>query len=72
MPQGWYLGCWGVKSLNLNHTLCVFSQIKDTKHNKWDFYLVTWVMLQGWDCAGCQKFDLSEHDHVAYQIKWDD
>ena len=27
-----------------NQTLCVFSQMKDTKHIRQDFYSVTWVM----------------------------
>ena len=30
-------------------TLCVFSQMKDTKHIRRDFYSVPWVMPQGWD-----------------------
>ena len=30
-------------------TLCVFSQMKDTKHIRRDFYSVAWVMPQGWD-----------------------
>ena len=30
-------------------TLCVFSQMKDTKHIRWDFYSVTWGRPQGWD-----------------------
>ena len=29
--------------------LCVFSQMKDTKHIRPDFYSVAWVMPQGWD-----------------------
>ena len=29
--------------------LCVFSQMKDTKHTRWDFHSVAWVMPQGWD-----------------------
>ena len=33
----------------LYQILCVFSQMKDTKHVRWDFYSVTWVMPQGWD-----------------------
>ena len=33
----------------LNQTLCVFSQMKDIKHIRWDFYFVAWVMSQGWD-----------------------
>ena len=30
-------------------TLCVFSQMKDTNHIRWDFDSVSWVMPQGWD-----------------------
>ena len=33
----------------LYQILCVFSQIKDTKHIRWDFYSVAWVMPEGWD-----------------------
>ena len=33
----------------LYQTLCVFSQMKDTKHIRRDFYSVPWVMPQGWD-----------------------
>ena len=33
----------------LNQTLCVFSQMKDIKHFRRDFYLAAWVMRQGWD-----------------------
>ena len=31
----------------LNQTLCVFSQLKDIKHIRRDFYLDAWVMSQG-------------------------
>ena len=56
------LGPWGgVKRLNIikfqlqsqfqffYQTLCVFSQMKDTKHIRRDFDSVPWVMPQGWD-----------------------
>ena len=33
----------------LYQTLCVFSQMKNTKHVRRDFYSVPWVMLQGCD-----------------------
>ena len=33
----------------LYQTLCVFSQIKDIKHIKWNFHSVAWVMPLGWD-----------------------
>ena len=36
----------------LNQTLCVFSQMKDMKHIRRDFYSVTWVMPQGTDFGG--------------------
>ena len=44
----------------LNQTLCVFSQMKDTKHIRWDFHSVTWFMPQRWDfgelgCPGGKK-----------------
>ena len=53
----------------LNQILCVFSQMKDTKHFRWDFHLVAWVMPQGW-CWGVKTL-IFKHGHVAYQIKWD-
>ena len=28
----------------LNQTLCVFSQMKDIKHIRWDFHFVAWVI----------------------------
>ena len=57
------LGPWGgAKRLNiikfqlrsqfqrfLYQTLCVFSQMKDTKHIRRDFHSVAWVMPQGWE-----------------------
>ena len=51
--------------------------MKDTKHIRWDFYSVAWVMPQGWDfcalgCPGGQKFIIFKHGHVAYQIDEDD
>ena len=33
----------------LNQILCVFPQMKDIKHIRWDFHSVAWVMPQGWD-----------------------
>ena len=36
----------------LYQTLCVFSQLKDTKHIRRDFNSVAWVMTQGWDFGG--------------------
>ena len=33
----------------LYQTLCVFSQMKDTKHIRWNFHSAAWVMPQGWD-----------------------
>ena len=52
-------GSKGLISLNFNYkvickdflyqTLCVFSQIKDTKHIQRDFHSVAWVMPQGRD-----------------------
>ena len=31
----------------LNQTLCIFSQMKDIKHIRWDFHSATWVMPRG-------------------------
>ena len=61
----------------LYQTLCVFSQMKDTKHIRRDLYSVPWVMPQGWDfgalgCPGGQKKLFFEHGHVVYQIDGDD
>ena len=36
-------------SKNLYQILCVFSQMKDTKHFRRNFYSALWVMPQGWD-----------------------
>ena len=50
--------------------------MKDTKHIRWDFHYVAWVMPQGWDFGALgvprwlkKKF---KHGHVAYQIDKDD
>ena len=34
---------------SLYQSLCVFSQMKDTKHIRRDFHSVAWVMPQGWN-----------------------
>ena len=33
-------------------TLCVFSQMKDIKHIRWDFHSVAWVMPQSLRLGG--------------------
>ena len=58
------------------HTLCVFSQMKDTKHIRRDFHSVAWVMPQGWDfwvlaVPRGSKIYFFKHGHVAYQIDGD-
>ena len=58
-------------------TLCVFSQMKDTKHIRWDFYSFAWFMPQGWDFGalgrpGGQKLIYFKHGQLAYQIDGDD
>ena len=61
----------------LYQILCLFSQMKDTKHIRRDFYSVAWVMPQGWDFGalgvprGSNNF-FFKHCHVAYQIDGDD
>ena len=61
----------------LYQILCVFSQMKDTKHIRGDFYSVAWVMPQGWDFwvlgvpRGSNNF-FFKYGHVAYQIDVDD
>ena len=54
--------------------------MKDTKHIRWDFNSVTFVMPQGWEfwVLGCpgggggSKYIFFKHGHVAYQIDGDD
>ena len=82
-PWGPQEGSKGQISFNFNYkvnfkdffyqTLCVFSQMKDTKHIRRDFHSVRWVMPQGWDfgAQGVKKFFL-KHGHVVYQIDGDD
>ena len=61
----------------LYQTLCVFSQMKDTKHIRRDFHSVAWGWPQGWDFGalgvtrGVKKM-FFKHGHVAYQINGDD
>ena len=59
----------------LYQTLCVFSQIKDTKHIRRDFHSDERGQAPGvglWSAGGAQKFILFKHGHVAYQIDEDD
>ena len=58
IPWGPREGSKGQISFNFNYSqfqrfiyqlLCVFSQMKDTKHIRRDFHSVPWVMPQGWD-----------------------
>ena len=61
----------------LYQTLCVFSQMKDTKHIRWGFYSVAWVMPQGWDLGALgvprrTKKLFFKHGHMAYQMNGDD
>ena len=51
--------------------------MKDTKHIRWDFHYVTWVMPQGWEfwALGVPRWSkkvIFKHGHVAYQIDEDD
>ena len=55
----------------------MFSQTKDTKHIRRDFYSVTWVMPQGWGFGGTgvprgSNNFFFKHGRVAYQIDGDD
>ena len=66
-PWGPGEGSKGQISFNFNYkvnfkdflfqTLCVFSQMKDTKHIRRDLHSVAWVMSQGWDfgALGCAQ-----------------
>ena len=54
----------------LYQILCVFLQMKDTKHFRRDFYSVTWVMPKGWDfvALGVPKVSNSfffKHGHCS-------
>ena len=51
--------------------------MKDTKHIRWDFHSVAWVMPQGSDLGPLgvprgSKKNFFKHGHVAYQIEEDD
>ena len=54
----------------------MFSQMKDTKHIRWDFHSVAWAMPMGWDfgALGVPRGGghFFKHGHVAYQIDEDD
>ena len=58
----------------LYQTLCVFSQMKDTKHIRQDFILLPGSCPRGWGLAllGVKNLFFSKHGHVAYQIEADD
>ena len=56
-------------------TLCLFSQMKDTKHIRRDIYSVAWIMPQGSDFGALgvpRGYFFFKHGHVAYQIDGDD
>ena len=38
-----------ISKIFIPNFVCVFSQMKDTKHIRRDFHSVAWVMPQGWD-----------------------
>ena len=51
--------------------------MKDTKHIRWDFHSVPWVMPKGLDLGALgvprgSKKNLFKHGHVAYQIDRDE
>ena len=52
----------------------MFSQMKDTKHIRWDFHSVAWVMPQGWEFGllGVPRWSKKKNGNVAYQIDKDD
>ena len=59
--------------------VCVFSQMKDTKHIRQDLHSVAWVMPQGWDFGSLgvprgskKKIQTWSCHDVAYQIDEDD
>ena len=91
-PAPWYpgKGSKGQISFNFNNdflqsqfqrflyqTLCVFSQMNDTKHIRRDFHYVAWVKPQGSDFGALgvprwSKIYFFKHGHVAYQIDKND
>ena len=60
----------------LNQNLCVFSQMKDIKHIRWDFHTAAWVMPQEWDLVvpwglGVKKvFGEIQPDMVCELLTW--
>ena len=52
-------------------TVCVYSQMKDTKHVRRDFHYVAWVMPQGWDFGvlGCPGGHFFFSNMVMWHIK---
>ena len=79
-PWGPGEGSKGQISFNFNYKvnfkdfytkLCVFSQMKDTKHIRRDFHSVPWT-LGRWGCPGGSKKLFFKHGHVVYQINGDD
>ena len=59
-----------ISKILIPNFVCVFSQMKDTKHIRRDFHSVARVMPQGWDfwalgCPGGQKKFFFKHGHVA-------
>ena len=50
----------------------MFLQLKDTKHMRWDFYFVDWVMPQGWNFGALGVNFFFKRGHEAYQTDADD
>ena len=63
-----------ISKIFLYQTLCLFSQIIDTKHIRRDFNSVALVMPQWSDLGalGCRRDFFFKHGHVPYQIDGDD
>ena len=56
----------------LYQTLCVFSQIKDRKHNEQNFHSVARVMSQGWDLGvlgGVKNFSVGICDGAPSTVR---
>ena len=58
----------------LYQILCVFSQMKDTKHIRRDFYSVAWVMPQVWDFGALgvpwgSNIFFSKHGHEQNKMQ---
>ena len=72
-------GLKGQSSFNFNYkvnfkdflfqSVCVFSQMKDTKHIRRDFHYVGWVMPRGWD-FGALGAQVVKKKYFSNMVMW--